>query len=280
MIDDGYLRALGQRVVEGRNFNPSDSGNSPAVSLVSQALARQEWPKGGAVGSRLIIRDAGTPRVIEIVGVVADVRATSITTAARPAIFVHIPQVPAAPVRFLTNNMFWVVRTVTPPETLAKALGDAIHRIDPSVAASSRFAMGYYLDRAVADQLFTLRLLLIFSISALALAAQGVYALVSHVLAQQTREIGIRLALGAAPAQVARMIANRGVSLFLPGLLCGLAACAAFSRLVQSLLYNVAPWDPLTIGVIVALLAFTILAACLRPALRTMRVDPVTALRD
>jgi putative ABC transport system permease protein len=280
MIDDGYLRALGQRVVEGRNFNASDSGNSRAVALVNQAFARQEWPNGGAVASRLITRDAGAPRFIEIVGVVADVRATSITTGAPPTIFVHIPQVPVAPVRFLANSMFWIVRTATPPETLAKALGDAIHRIDPSVAASSRFAMDYYLDRAVADQRFTLRLLLVFSISALALAAQGVYALVSHVLARQTREIGIRLALGAAPAQVARMIANRGVSMVLPGLLCGLATCAAFSQLVQSLLYNVTPWDPLTIGVVVVLLAFTVLAACLRPALRTMRVDPVTALRD
>jgi ABC-type antimicrobial peptide transport system permease subunit len=176
--------------------------------------------------------------------------------------------------------MFWVVRTAIPPETVAKALGDTIHRIDPAVAASSRFAMDYYLDRAVADQRFTLRLLLVFSISALALAAQGVYAVVSHVLARQTREIGIRLALGAAPSQLARMIANRGVSMVLPGLLCGLATYATFSQLVQSLLYNVTPWDPLTIGCVVALLAFTVLAACLRPALRAMRVDPVTALRD
>jgi putative ABC transport system permease protein len=280
MIDDGYLSALGERVVEGRNFNASDSENSRAVALVNQALARQDWPKGGAVGSRLITRDAGAPREIEIVGVVADIRATSITTGGQPTIFIHIPQVPAAPVRFLTNSMFWVVRTTTPPETLAKALGDAIHRIDPTVAASSRFAMGYYLDRAIAEQRFTLRLLLVFSLSALALAAQGVYALVSHVLARQTREIGIRLALGAAPAQVARMIAKRGVSMALPGLLCGVGACAAFSKLLKSLLFKVTPWDPLTIGVVVALLAFTVLSACLRPVLRTMRVDPVTALRD
>ena len=280
MIDAGYLAALGERVVEGRNFNAADSENSPAVALVNQALARQEWPQGGAVGSRLILRDAGAPREIEIVGVVADIRATSITTGARPAIFVHIPQVPAAPVRFLANSMFWVVRTATPPETLAKALGDTIHSIDPSIAASSRFAMEYYLDRAVADQRFTLRLLLAFSISALALAAQGVYALISHVIARQTREIGIRLALGAAPTQVACMIAGRGLYMVFPGLFCGLAAFAAFSRLVHSLLFGVTPWDPFTIGVVVALLALTVLAACLRPALRTMRLDPVAALRD
>src|SRR5215472_2068191 len=280
MIDDGYLSALGQRLVEGRNFSAADSENSRAVALVNQALARQEWPKGGAVASRLITRDAGAPREIEIVGVVADVRATSITTRARPTIFVHIPQVPAAPVRFLTNSMFWVVRTSTPPETLAKALGDAIHRIDPSVAASSRFAMDYYLDRAVADQRFTLRLLLVFSISALALAAQGVYALISHVLARQTREIGIRVALGAAPEQVARMIASRGLSMVLPGLLCGLAIFAGFSKLVHSLLFSLTPWDPFTIGGVMALLLVAVLAACLRPALRTLRLDPVTALRD
>jgi putative ABC transport system permease protein len=106
--------------------------------------------------------------------------------------------------------MFWVVRTATPPETLAKALGDAIHSIDPAIAASSRFAMEYYLDRAVAEQRFTLRLLLVFSISALALAAQACMQLISHVLARKTREIGIRLALGAAPEQLARLIANRG----------------------------------------------------------------------
>lgn len=280
MIDDGYLGALGQRLLEGRNFNSADSENSPAVALVNQALARQEWPKGGAVGSGLITRDAGAPREIEIVGVVADIRATSITAAAQPTIFVHIPQVPAAPVRFLTNSMFWVVRTATPPETLAKALGDAIHSIDPAVAASSRFAMGYYLDRAVADQRFTLRLLLIFSISALLLAAQGVYALISHIAARQTREIGIRLALGAAPREIARIIALRGLSMILPGLLCGLAAFSAFSKMVDSLLYHVTRWDPLTIGVVVAVLVSAVVAACLRPALKTMRVDPVSALRE
>jgi predicted permease len=280
MIDDGYLQALGQRVIEGRNFTPLDSANSRPVALVNQTLARQEWPNGGALAGRLIMRDAGVPREVDIVGVVADVRATSITTAARPTIFVHIPQVPAAPARFLANSMFWVVRTAAPPETLAKALGDAVRRIDPTVAASSRFAMDYYLDRAIADQRFILRLLLVFSISALALAAQGVYALVSHVLAHQTREIGIRLALGAAPSQVARVIARRGVLMVLPGLLCGVATYGLFSRLVRSLLYNVTPWDLSTIAVVVAILVSTVLVACLRPALRAMRVDPVTALRD
>jgi putative ABC transport system permease protein len=280
MIDEGYLGALGQRVVEGRNFSAADSENSRAVALVNQALARLEWPEGGAVGSRLVTRDAGAPREIEIVGVVADIRATSIATGALPAIFVHIPQAPAAPIRFLTNSMFWVVRTTAPPETLAKALGDAIHSIDPTIAASSRFPMGYYLDRAVADKRFTLRLLLVFSISALVLAVQGVYALISHVLARQTREIGIRVALGAAPEQVARMIARRGLSMVLPGLLCGLAIFAGFSKLVHSLLFSVTPWDPFTIGGVVALLVLAVLAACFRLALRTLRLDPVTALRD
>jgi putative ABC transport system permease protein len=280
MIDAGYLSTIGQRVVEGRSFNASDTAESRAVALINQALARQQWPTGGAVGGHLLTRDAGALRDLEIVGVVSDVRANSLTSDPQPTIFVHIPQVPAAPVRFLANSMFWVVRTATPPGTLAKALGDAIHKIDSEIAASNRVGMEFYLDRALAEEHFTLRLLLVFALFALVLSAQGIYALISHVFAQHMREIGIRLALGAAPTQVARLITGYGARLVVPGLALGLAVCAALTRLVSSLLYKVRPWDPITIGIVAALLALTGLAATLVPARRSMRVDPAIALRD
>jgi putative ABC transport system permease protein len=124
------------------------------------------------------------------------------------------------------------------------------------------------------------RLLLIFSLSAILLAAQGIYALISHLLTQHTREIGIRLALGAAPLQVARLVFRCAFALLIPGLVCGLAACAALSRVVSSLLFQVQPWDPFTMGAVAALLAITVLAASFPPARRSMRVDPATALRE
>ncbi|HEV7499301.1 MAG TPA: FtsX-like permease family protein, partial [Vicinamibacteria bacterium] len=232
------------------------------------------------LGRYLLVRD--TPagfRPMQIVGVVGDVRHTSLEAEAEPHVYLPYHQTHPDLLVWLTNNQFLVVRTAGPPLALAEAVRRELQAVDSTVAAADVRASGYYLDNATAARRFSLELLAGFAGLALALAAIGIYGVVSYTVAQRTREIGVRLALGAEMGDIVRMVLGEGVKRTAAGVALGLAGALAASRAVRGLLYGVGATDPVTYAAVIALLVAVTIAACLLPAWRATRVNPLAALR-
>jgi ABC-type lipoprotein release transport system permease subunit len=181
---------------------------------------------------------------------------------------------------WLTNNQFLLVRTAGPPLGVSEAVRRELQAVDSTVAAADVRASGYYLENPTAGRRFSLELLAGFAVLALAMAAIGIYGVVSYTVAQRTREIGVRLALGADMADIARMVVGEGVRRTAVGVAIGLAGALAASRAVRGLLYGVAATDPVTYAAVIALLVAVTVAASLLPAWRASQVSPLAALRE
>jgi hypothetical protein len=226
------------------------------------------------------VRDSqATFRPLQIVGVAGDVRHTSLEAAAEPHVYLPYHQTHRDLLVWLTNNQFLVVRTVGAPLELAEAVRRDLQAVDATVAGADIRPSGYYLDNATAARRFSLELLAGFAGLALAMAAIGIYGVVSYTVAQRTREIGVRLALGAEMSDIARMVLGEGVRRTAVGVAIGLAGALAASRALRGLLYGVGATDPVTYGAVIALLVAVTIAACLLPAWRAARVNPLIALR-
>ena len=273
---EGYLDALGTPLRRGRAFTRADDARSVPVALVNEAFVRRHFPGEDALGRRIEVQSSegsrGTAVRREIVGVVADVRQTGLAADPRPAIIVPHAQAP-------TGAVTIVVRTPGDPAAALDAIKRAVWSVQPSLAIYASTT----LEDLVADQLregrFYLLLLAGFAGAALALAGVGVYGALSHGARERSREMSVRVALGARAADVARLVLRQGAVPALAGTLGGALAAAALTRLLGRLLFGTPPLDPLTFGAAAALTLGVALVACAIPARRAGRVDPVAVLR-
>jgi putative ABC transport system permease protein len=270
-VTPGYFRAMGIPLRRGRLFTEQDRADAPAVLVVNDAFARRYFSGEEVLGKRLRL---GFGRLEgEIVGVVGDVRGNSLSTPGIPEYY--IPQSHAA-----SGDMSLVVRTsTTDPAALTPAVRDVVRQMDKDQPLYEVRTMGALVSRSMARQRFSTTLIGVFAALALALAAVGIFSVMSYSVAQRRHEIGIRMALGAQSRDILRMVLGRGMTLTLVGVGLGLAASYGLTRLMSSLLFGVSATDPLTFGGVAVLLASVALLACYAPARRATKVDPMVALR-
>ena len=279
IVTPGYISAMRIPLRDGRNFTEEDSGDRRPVAIISAPLAKKFFSDRSAVGQRLLLDDTdGPPRAVEIVGVIGEVKQDKLEIPPTFDIYLPLRQVPEDSVPFLRNFSYWVVRASMSPVALENSVRNEIHGIDASIPASIR-TMEQALASALAMRRFSLVLIALFAATALFVAAAGLYAVISYGIGQRTREIGLRLALGATPARVLRMILNEGFRLVVGGIGLGLVATFAMIKLISSQLYGVSARDPLSLILVTVLLSVISLAACWMAARRVTRVDPMVALR-
>jgi putative ABC transport system permease protein len=268
-VTPGYFRTVGLALVRGRLLQDGDTTDAPAVALINEAAARRFFGESDPLGHQ--IRFWGTARTI--VGVVANERFHGLDKAPPIAAYTPLLQTPSA-----TGVL--LLRTSGDPESLAASARRAIRDIDPGLAVFGVEPLDLTVARSVSQRRFTMLLLGAFALLALTLAAIGVQAILSYRVAARRREIGIRMALGAAPTSVLGLVLRDGAVLTVAGLAIGLGAAAAFTRLLRSLLFGVTPVDPLTFAAVAVCLAVVAVAAALAPALRASHVDPLVVLRS
>jgi putative ABC transport system permease protein len=273
-ITPDYFRVVGIRMLQGRAFTWADDENSPEVAIVSEGMARRYWPGEDAIGKRVSfdVRD-GQPVWRQIVGVVNDVKHDGLTAATRPHIYVPTMQL-------TYPGAILAVRAKGDPAALADTIRREVAALDRNQPLIAVETMEKVISDSVADRRFQMMLLAIFASVALVLAATGVYSVMATAVARRTHEMGIRLALGAPPRAVLKLVVGQGMKLALAGVGIGLAAAFGLTRLMKGLLFSVSALDPLTFIAVALLLTGVALIACYIPARRAMRVDPLTALRS
>jgi putative ABC transport system permease protein len=280
-----YFEVFDIPLLRGRRFADSDRAGALPVVIINQALARQYWRDGDPIGQRLIIGRGIGPEfedpVREIIGVVGDVRDGSLTREPRPIMYVPLAQVPDGLTAM--NNRFlplaWIVRTSGDPAALDTQVEQELRKAGPGLPTARLRTMNEIVAQSTGRAEFNMVIVTIFGGVALLLAAIGIYGLMAHSVQQRTREMGIRLALGARPATLRRLVVWQGTRLALLGAVIGLIGAFGLTRFMKSVLFGVTPLDPLVfIGVPVLLSGVASIAAWL-PARRVSRIDPVRALR-
>lgn len=278
MVTADYFRALGASVVSGRALADGDRADAPHAVVVNQALARRYFPGADPVGKRIrldVPRPSGEPWPwATVVGVVGDLREWGLDQPARPAMYFSAFQVVVFP-RFSV-----ALRSAGEPAGLANALRREVAALDPELPLYDVVSLETLVERSVGQRRFSTDLLALFAAVALALSAVGIYGLVSFSVTQRTREMGIRMALGASGRQVMGMVLSQSSRLALWGVLIGLGAGAALTRLMAGLLYGVSALDPATMLGVASLMVAVALLASAVPAWRATRVDPMLALRS
>jgi putative ABC transport system permease protein len=269
---DGYFQVLGIPLVRGRIFEKSDGANSPHVAVISESLARDRWPNQDPIGHTIEFGNMdGDLRLLTIVGVVGDVHDYGLDAPPRPTVYVNLFQRPhpAITVTMLSDAD---TRLVT------SAARGILQDLDPEVPARFRTFSQVYAD-SLGSRRFNVILVGFFGIVALLLATAGVFGVMAYSVSRRTREIGVRVALGAGSGEVLRMILSQGLRTIFIGVAIGIAGSLALTRTVASLLFGVTATDPLTFGGVTLLLVGVALLACIVPARRATKVDPMVALR-
>jgi predicted permease len=272
VADPGYFSAMGIPLLAGRTFTDHDNAASARVVLINETLARTFWPNENPIGQRITMKDWGPPLTGEIVGVVGDVKGNGLDATVGPMLYWPYTQFGQ-----IFNTM--VVRTDGDPVGLTAAVKDRIWSVDKDQPVSRVQAMDQVLSDSVARRRLYVVLLGVFASVALLLAAAGIYGVVSYSGTQRTREIGIRVALGAERVDVLWLIVAQAAKLALLGELLGISLALGLTRLMASLLFGPSSADPFTFASVAILLSAVALAACCIPARRAMRVDPMVALR-
>jgi len=270
----GYIRAMGIRLLSGRSLDDRDVQGQPLVTLVNQALEVQYFRGISAVGKRITFgRPQDNAPWVTIVGVVANEKQDGMDRAAQPEVYVPVAQQ-------MQNPMTFVVRSQSNPDVTLAAARAQVGRVDKDLALTDVITLNDLVHDSMADGRFRTTLLSGFAGAALFLAAIGIYGVLAYSVAQRMRELGIRLALGAQPTTVFRMVIGEGMRPVLLGAAVGLAGAIVAGRLIKSLIFGVAPLDPTTFASAIAVLAIAAMIACTLPALRATRVDPLVALRE
>jgi predicted permease len=269
----GYFRAMAIPLREGRLLEAHDSETAPIVALVSDALRRREWPEESPVGRRIRIMWQGRPVEAEVVGVVSQIRHDGLDVAPRPEVFLPLAQFPF-------GSMTYVARGSGDPAALIDRLKAEIWAVDAMQTIYDSASVERLVQTSLVRQRFSMSVLSAFALVALLLCAGGIYGIISFTTAQRTREIGVRMALGADGPIIRTMVMREAASVILIGLGAGIAGALVASRFLQTLLFDVRPGDPATIALVALLLAVVGLAACYLPARRATRVDPLVALRS
>jgi predicted permease len=268
VISPGYLKALGVPLIEGRWLRDDDGGDTV---MLNQSMAREAFRDRDPIGRKLFVTDPAPT----VVGLVADLKYSQLDQQAPAEIYAGFQQF----LRSLAGGTI-AVRTFGDPLTLAPAIRKVISGIDPSQPVYNIQTLEQALSDSIAPRRFNLFLLGSFAASALLLAIVGIYGAIAYSVAQRTREIGVRLALGAERGSVVCMVVREGMSVALAGIAAGLAAALGLAPVIAKLLYNVKPNDPWTLGAVALTLAGTALAACCGPALKAAWIDPGVALRE
>jgi putative ABC transport system permease protein len=279
----GYFEAAGIPLIAGRTFTAADNDQpGTAAVVVSQAFAERFWPGVDALGKRVAPNGWTDQPFYNVVGIVGDVHSTSIEES--PALVVYYPvvNIPSeTKIPWSANYMHLVIRTsLSDPAAVFPAVREAIAGVDPSIPLANTETLASIVDRSMGRLSFTMTLLALASIVALVLAAVGLYGVISYLVTRRTRELGVRIALGAAPGQVAALVMGGSLRTVAVGVVAGTIAALALTRLMRSLLFGVAPTDPLTFAsAITVLMAVSVLASWL-PVRRAARVDPMIAMQS
>ncbi len=271
IASEGYFAAMGIPLIRGRLFEASDGPDAPHVAVISESLAKTKWPGQDAIGRFVQFGNMdGDLRGFRVVGIVGDVREISPETVPGPIFYGYYQQRP-------TSRVSMVVKT-SAPSAVTTAARQIVRSVDPEVPLQIRTVEDAF-DRALAGRRFSLLLIGVFSACALVLATLGVYGLMAYLVSQRTREIGIRLALGAESTDVVALIVGRGVRLAVIGVTIGGIAALLLTRFLDGMLFGVTATDPIAFATVIALTLTAVLAATWVPARRALKVAPIVALR-
>jgi predicted permease len=270
-----YFSAVGTPLLSGRAFLDSDTASRTPVAVINAAMAKKFWQGEDPIGKQVGLADPQSP-LMNVVGVVADVKQVSLREDTGPQIYVPFTQKPFPSMLV----MHVALRARMDPALLTSSVRQEIHRLDADLPVSNVATLTTIVDQSLVSQRFSMWLIGAFGIVSLLLACIGLYGVVSYSVLQRSREMGLRMALGAKRTTVIAMVLGQGARLTGVGMAAGLIAALAVTRLMANLLYGVEPTDWITFATVVPLLAAVALAACYVPAHRASRVDPATALRD
>jgi putative ABC transport system permease protein len=274
VVSPGYFRALGVALVRGRTFDERDTKDSPLGVVVNETMARAVWPGEDPIGKRVSGRPI-RPGWVPVIGVVADVKNMGLARPAAPEFYFNYAQGGED----ILRNMTLAVRSRLDAGSLAAIVRREVQGVDPAQPLFEVQTMQSVLDDTISGWRLNMALLSVLAVLALVLALVGIYGVMSYNVTQHTREIGIRMALGARKTDILKLVLGRGVTLALTGVSIGLAISFGLTRLMSGLLFGVSATDPVTFGGIAALLFVVALLACYLPALRAIKVDPLIALR-
>jgi predicted permease len=273
MATPDYFRAIGIPLIRGRFFTDADTDSAPKVVVINQSMASRYWPGEDAVGKRFTFEDKPKDKDwMRIVGVVGDVKDKPDSLSAEPAFWWPHLQQPY-------SDMSVVIRSSGDPRQLADALRSQVRQLDPTLAVANVRLMNQIADESIATPRFAFSLVGLFAALAVVLAAIGTYGVVSYSVSERTPEFGLRLALGAQPDSVLRMVLVQAMRLAVGGAAIGLAVALLLARVMKTLIYNVSPDDPATFAAVIAMVIAIALIACYLPARRAARANPMTALR-
>ena len=272
MATPGYFATLGLPLVSGREFSAQDEPGATPVIIINESLARSAWKGQDPVGRTLILDYQNGPSPRQVVGVVRDARYRGPRSDPAPEMFIPHAQNP-----YLVMNV--VVRTTMDPGAFAQTARAQALKVDPDQPVHSVTTMERLLDDTMQQDRFAMLFVALFAVAGLVTAATGVYALLAYTVAQRRREIAVRMAIGASSSSVARLIVMESLMLALVGCVVGAVGVAAVSRLARSVLFGIAPQDPLTLATTAAVLLTAVLAASWLPARRAARINPVSAMR-
>lgn len=272
---ENYFRALGIPLLHGRFFTEADTKDAPAVMLINRAMATRYWQQEDVVGKRITFSDHPAAKDwITIAGVVGDVKDKPNSPDAEPAFWWPLPQAWSA-----FPEMSIVVRSAADPEQLARLVQGQVRRLDPTLAVANLRLMDRIADAGISVPRLTFLLVGLFAALAMVLAAIGAYGVIAYSVSQRLPEFGLRLALGAQPGGVLRLVLVQAMRLAVSGVVLGLLAALTLSRLLNGLIYNVSAADPLTFATVGGVVLAVALLACYIPARRATRTDPMVALR-
>jgi predicted permease len=268
-VTEDYFKTLGIAIVSGREFMRTDDANVPPLAIINETMAAKYWPTKDPVGQRLKMKD----RWVQVVGIAKNSNYHSKTETPVPFFYVPLRQ------NFRVQNSL-LIRTREAPGAMMKALAREVHALDPNLAPLITDRLQDQIDEISYSQRLAVTLVAIFGAMALFLAAIGLYAVVSYTVSQGTRELGLRMALGADAKDLMRLVMSRGLLLTASGIAIGAIGAIVLTRLMGDLLYKISPHDPLAFGTAFAVITIASLAACFLPAWRATRIDPVQALRE
>jgi predicted permease len=268
-VGAAYLATMGIPLISGREFTLADNENSSLVAVVNKTMAQRYWGGQDPIGRRLQMKDQS----LQVVGIAADSKYESMRETSMPFFYVPIRQTPA--IAAALN-----IRTTLPQQTMATVLAREVRALDANLAPYEVISLQEQVDRSTAPQLVAVTLVAVLGGLALLLAVIGLYGVMSYSVSQSTRELGVRMALGADVSNLLQLVISRGLALTAGGVLLGGAAALALTSQLGGLLYNVSPRDPLAFGMAAAVMIIMSLAGCLLPSWRAARTDPARALRD
>jgi putative ABC transport system permease protein len=274
-VSSSYFDVLKTPLKRGRVFTELDNSKGRQVAVVNEALARRYWPDADPVGQRIKLGSGqrlNSASDLAIVGVVGDIRSDGFDAASVPHIYLSEPQAPA-------YGSVVYLRTAGDPGTLGEAIRREVQAVDPGVPVFGIRTMDDVVARTLAARRFALELLGVFAAIAFLIAAIGIYGVMAYTFSRRTGEIGLRMALGAQRSDILKVVLGEGARMVVFGVAAGLIGSAILTRFLQPMLFEIRPTDPTTFGVLTTLLVSVALLACLIPAQRASRVDPLMALR-